>query len=277
MTLKVFSQNVLFGAVAQGRWLDLVAHIRAQEAQFVMLQEVDWLTNRSAVRAAESDLDMRLLIAKSRHAPTALAWDPKVWTLLDSDTDTQDATWHGFCAGRFDLVGEEKLPVPLVVISAHFNPYSAAFGAIEAQIVGTRAYRYGGLGILGGDLNHPPLGDPEPDWSRIQPYNRMGRCLPRSGPDDPHRSDTIVGQTLYTGDFTDVAAYVSDQRKDPSLRRPTGRHGGIRVDQIHVTPGLRPAIVDASRQDTGASSDHYGVGGTFDLSRIDLTKLRDYT
>jgi len=88
--------------------------------------------------------------------------------------------------------------------------------------------------------NHPsnhycPLGDPEPDWSTIQPYNRLARCLPRTSPQDPWQANTIVGQTLYSGGFTDVASHLADQRNDPTLRRPTGKHGGIRNDQIHVT------------------------------------------
>ena len=45
MILTVFTQNVLFGAVAQGRWSSLVAGIREQRAQLVILQEVDFLGN----------------------------------------------------------------------------------------------------------------------------------------------------------------------------------------------------------------------------------------
>lgn len=131
--------------------------------------------------------------------------------------------------------------------------------------------------MIAGDINHPPLGDPEPDWTTIQPYNRMARCLPRTSPDEPWRANTIVGQVLYSGGFTDVAAHISDTTNDPALREPTGKHGGLRVDQIHVTPALRPAIAGAFRRDTTALTDHHLVGGDLDLTQADLTQLREHT
>jgi hypothetical protein len=105
----------------------------------------------------------------------------------------------------------------------------------------------------------------------------MARCLPRTGPDDPWKANTIVGQTLYSGGFTDVAAHVAELRKDPALLRPTGKHGGIRNDQIHVTPALAPAIADAFRCDTTAFTDHHLVGADLDVAKADLSLLRDYT
>lgn len=141
MRLRVVTQNVEHGAAAQNRWPGLVAAITELQPQLVMLQEVDWLTNTSAVRAAEWDLGMRLVVAKSLRMPTAIAWDPDRLTLRDSHTDKHHHTWHGYCLAAFDVTGID-LPVPLVGISAHLNPSSAAAAAIEAQIIGTRAYRY---------------------------------------------------------------------------------------------------------------------------------------
>jgi len=148
MTLRIVTQNVQHGAAAQNRWAALAAEIIDLQPQLVMLQEVDWLTNPAAIRAAEWDLGMRLLVAKSRHMPTAIAWDPDRLTLRDSHTDTHHKTWHGYCLASFDVAGID-LPVPLVAISAHLQPSSAAAAAIEAQIIGTRAYRYNGLGVTG--------------------------------------------------------------------------------------------------------------------------------
>jgi hypothetical protein len=276
MTLRILTQNVEHGAVAQNRWAGLAAAISELQPHLLMLQEVDWLTNRSAVRAAEQDLGMRVIVGKSHHTPNAIAWHPDHLTLQDAYTDMQHDSWHGCCAGTFEITGLD-LPVPLMAISALLNPNSAAGAAIEAQIIGTKAYRHGGLGVLAGDINHPALGDPEPDWNTIQPYNRMSRCLPRTGPDDPWKANTIVGQTLYSGGFTDVASHVAEKRKDPSLLRPTGKHGGIRNDQIHVTLALAPAITDALRRDTTAFTDHHLVGADLDLTEADLTLLRDYT
>lgn len=276
MRLRIVSQNVEHGAAAQNRWPGMVAAITELRPQLVMLQEVDWLTNGPAVRAAEWDLGLRLIVAKSLHMPTAIAWDPDRLSLREHHIDTQHNTWHGFCLATFDVTGTD-LPVPLVAISAHLTPYSAAAAAIEAQIIGSRAYRYDGLGVIAGDINHPPLGDPEPDWTLIQPYNRMARCLPIASPDEPWRANTIVGQTLYSGGFTDVAAHMADRNHDPTLREPTGKHGGLRVDQIHVTPALRPAIAGAFRRDTTAFTDHHLVGADLDLAQTDRTHIRAHT
>jgi endonuclease/exonuclease/phosphatase family metal-dependent hydrolase len=276
MPLRIVTQNVQHGAAAQNRWAGLAAAISELQPQLVMLQEVDWLTNPAAIRAAEWDLGLRLLVAQSRHMPTAIAWDSDRLTLRDSRTDTKHKTWHGFCLASFDVVGVD-LPRQLVAISAHLNPSSAAAAAIEAQIIGTRAYQHDGLGVIAGDINHPPLGDPEPDWTKIQPYNRMARCLPVTSPDDPWQANTIVGQTLYSGGFTDVAAHIADQNNDPTLRQPTGKHGGIRADQILVTPALRRAIAGSFRRDTTAYTDHHAVGADIDLAQADLTQLREYT
>lgn len=125
--------------------------------------------------------------------------------------------------------------------------------------------------------NGSPLGDPEPDWDAVQPYNRMARCLRRDHDDEPWRANTIVGATLRDGDFADVAAHVARQRHDPSLLRPTGRFGGIRCDQAHVTPALIPAITDYWQINTGAASDHNLFGFTLDLTCIDRSKLREHT
>jgi hypothetical protein len=126
-----------------------------------------------------------------------------------------------------------------------------------------------------GDINHYPLGDPEPDWERVQPYNRASRCLPRAGAGDPWRANPIVGQVLREGGLLDVAGHLADQRGEPALRAPTGRHGGMRVDQAHVTSALRDAIQDYWRVDGPA--DHWGIACVLDLARVDLSRLRDYT
>ncbi|RSM64024.1 hypothetical protein DMB66_21160, partial [Actinoplanes sp. ATCC 53533] len=154
MKLRIVTQNVEAGAAAQNRWAALAAAINDLQPQLVMLQEVDWLTNPSAIRAAEWDLGMRLLVAKSRHMPTAIAWDSDRLTLRDSHTDTQHKTWHGYCLASFDLTGID-LPCQFVAISAHLNPSSAAAAAIEAQIIGTRAYRHDGLGRNRGRRQSP--------------------------------------------------------------------------------------------------------------------------
>jgi hypothetical protein len=124
--------------------------------------------------------------------------------------------------------------VPPVAISTHLTPYCAEVAAQEAKLLIARAYRYGGIALVGGDINHMPLGDPVPDWSRVQPYNRASRCLRRESPTAPWRGNRIVGETFRDGEFTDVGGYIADLRQDPSLRKPTGKAGLLRVDQTPV-------------------------------------------
>lgn len=274
--LTVASQNLQHRAADEGRWPDLAAIIGGVGPQLLLLQECDWLTDaKSAVQAAR-DLGLELVVAPSSGLPTAVAWDPRRLHLIGCDTYYTLRLHHGYCAPRFDVLGT-ALPVPLVAISTHLIPTSANQAADEASLVGSRAYRYGGLGLLGGDINHCPVDDPEPDWDTIQPYNRMARCQRRSHDRAPWQANTIVGQTLRDGSFTDVAADVAARRADPSLLMPTARHGGIRCDQAHVTPALAPTIEDYWQVDTGDASDHHLIAFTLDLSRTDLTQLRDHT
>ncbi|MER6086771.1 hypothetical protein [Streptomyces bluensis] len=279
MTLTVMSQNAQYGAHLDGRWEGLVDVVRGVSPQMLLLQEVDWLADADRAEAAEEALGMKLVVAPSHNLPTAVAWDPEHLELLDVETKYSEREMHhGYCAPRFRPLGlTEEWPVPLVAISTHLTPTSAQAAAIETQLVVSRAYRYGGIAVVGGDINHMPLGDPEPDWSRVQPYNRTSRCLRREHPTDPWQGNRVVGQTLRDGEFTDVGGYVADLRRNPDLLEPTGKHGLLRVDQIHVAPALVPTIKDYWRVDPGPHSDHYGVATRLDLQQTDLSLVRTYT
>jgi hypothetical protein len=111
----------------------------------------------------------------------------------------------------------------------------------------------------------------------VQPFNRMSRCRRRKSLDEPWQGDPVVGETFRDGEFTDAADYLADQRGDASLREPTGKHGLVRVDQAHVTPALRPAILDYRRVDPGSGSDHDGIEVVLDLDLIDRSHVREYT
>ncbi|GAA3702543.1 hypothetical protein GCM10022224_080470 [Nonomuraea antimicrobica] len=275
-TITVMSQNVQYGARAQGRWEALVEAVRAVRPTIVLLQEVNELADPEQARKAAADLGMQLTVAPSRNLPVAVAWQEETLKLAGVETKYSLELHHGYCGPRFHVPG---LPAPLVVISTHLTPYSAQGAAIEAQMLIARAYRYGGLGLVGGDINHPPLpvaGEPEPAWERMPPYNRASRCLPRAGENEPWQADTIVGARFRDGDMVDVAATVALQRGDLSLLEPTGKAGLLRVDQLHVTAALAPAIGDYERVDVGDASDHFGLLATLDLTRIDETRLRPY-
>jgi hypothetical protein len=275
--LTVASLNLQYGAAVQGRWPDHVAIIRGVSPHLILLQECDWLADVGHATQAALDLGLTVEVAPSAGLPTAVAWDPGRLNRIGCDTHYATRLHHGYCAPRFEVLGlDDPLPVPLVAISTHLIPTSAEQAAAEAALVGSRAYRYGGLGLVGGDINHCPLHDPEPDWDTAQPYHRMARCRRRSRDDEPWQANRIVGQTLRDGSFTDVAAHVAERRADPSLLRATAR-GGIRCDQAHVTPALAPTIEDYRPVDTGGASDHDLIAFTLDLTRIDRSRLREHT
>ncbi|MFF4607904.1 endonuclease/exonuclease/phosphatase family protein [Streptomyces sp. NPDC001339] len=275
--MTVMSQNVQYGADKDGRWDGIVEQIRSVAPQLVLLQEVDFLSDPDAAKAAENALALRLTVAPSRNLNTAVAWDPEHLQLVDVETKYSLELHHGYCAPQFIPLGLDRpLPAPLVAISTHLTPYSAQVAAQEAQLLCARAYRYGGIALVGGDINHMPLGDQEIDWSLVQPYNRTSRCHQRKSPNEPWRGNRIVGETLRDGEFTDVAAHLADLREDPTLRAHTGKHGLLRVDQTHVTPALIPTITDYQRVDPGPNSDHYGLLASLDLNRVDHSQIRAY-
>jgi endonuclease/exonuclease/phosphatase family metal-dependent hydrolase len=276
--ITVYSQNVKYSSVAEGRWQGLVDTVRTLRPDLLMLQEVEHLADPGAAGQAERALGMRLAVAPSRNLPTAVAWNPERLDLVDVDTKYSTADLHhGYCAPRFEVPSlDEPLGVPLVTISTHLTPYAAQAAAHEASLLVARAYRFGGLGMITGDINHLPVDDPEPDWTLVPPYNRTARCLRRESLREPWRGDRVVGQSLRDGEMTDVAAYVAALRGDGSLLAATGHAGLIRVDQQHVTPALRPAIEDY-RLVPADFSDHDGTLCTYDLAQLDRSLLREYT
>ena len=273
--LTVMSQNIQYGARAEGRLEGLYETVEAVGPDLLMLQECTDLADEQARAEFTDRTGMLIELAPSRNLPVAVAWNPARLTQDDVETRYWHELHHGYCSVHFTLPSRaEPLPVPLVAISAHLTPYSANQAADEAALLAARLYRAGGIGMLAGDINHPTFDDPEPDWTRVPPYNRASRCVRRTG-DEPWRSNRVVGQSLRDADLTDVAAHLADLRQDPGLRAATGKAGLIRVDQVHVTLALRPAIRDY-RMVESSFSDHHGLLATFDLDAIDRDAVIDY-
>lgn len=147
-------------------------------------------------------------------------------------------------------------PVPITVIAVHLIPYSTDAAAIEAQILAGHIRRYAGHGVLAGDVNHPPLGDPDPNWEAIPPRDRSARTVLDEG---PLRPNTKVARVLDRAELVDAAAHLAERTQNPSLRAHTGVHGLMRVDQAWLTPNLAQGLVRYERLDHAGLSDHFPI------------------
>jgi endonuclease/exonuclease/phosphatase family metal-dependent hydrolase len=262
--LTVMSLNLRYGA-GEDRWTGMAPLIREVSPQVLFVQEaVGWADdgdNRLAI--AERDLGMRGQIAPSRTGfHTGILINEKALTWGDWNTTYNHTSLHGHAELTVTAPG---FPTPLVLISAHLNPYSAALAAGEVSVLIGRAHRTGSHGIIAGDINHIPPGDLEPPWDEIPAHDRSARSVVE---DPVLRANHIVGQTLTRGRLVDVAAHLADQRNDLSLRAWTGHIGKVRTDQAHITEQMVPALVDYWTVPMAPYSDHDGV-----VVRLDLDQL----
>jgi hypothetical protein len=145
-------------------------------------------------------------------------------------------------------------------------------------LLGELAHRGGGLGVIGGGINHLPVGDREPDWDRIPAYRRMALCRVPAREDERLVGDDSVGRRLAVGGFADVAARIADRRvtDHPELRGPTvSLPGGIRGDQIHVTSALASTIETCKRLEADVGA-HCGIAVDLDLAKVDINGRHVY-
>jgi endonuclease/exonuclease/phosphatase family metal-dependent hydrolase len=285
MQLAIMSVNTQYGGWQgsdgrpQTRWPGLVDVITGVRPHILLLQEAHgWQVDPRQQANAEADLGMRALVAPSRSGGhTAVMYDTRVLRWQQFETKYAGETHHGFGVAVLDLLHERGPGVPLTVISAHLHPYSARKAASEADLLAGRVHRYGGMGLIGGDINHVPPGDPEPDWTTVPPYNRSSRCRRRADLDDPWRANTIVGETLRDADLVDVAAHLADTTGDTRYRAPTARQGGVRADQIWITPNLLPALTGYRQITTKPFSDHDAIVVTLDTTHLHHVSDREWT
>lgn len=276
MLLKIMTFNLQYGGLMdaagnpQDRWPGLAEIITNQAPDVLALQEVNrWAEpGERQLARAENDLGMRGRIGASPSGGhTAVFWRPDL-TWLAFDDRYAGQTHHGYSAIVLHVPGAD---VRLTVISAHLSPWSAQAAACEAQLLIGRAYRYGGLGVIAGDVNHLPLGDDEPDWTLpLPPHNLAARTV-RAAPGAPQAGNRCVGEVLAAGLMTDAAAHLACRSGDASLRAPTGKN--IRVDQIHLTPPLVSALTSCQRIPAGDLSDHAAVAVTLDTALIDTAQV----
>ncbi|TDD27372.1 hypothetical protein E1287_34720 [Actinomadura sp. KC06] len=256
------------------RWPDQVDIIRKVNPDLLFGQEAHgWMSDPRLQADAEDDLGMRAHVAPSRSgAHTVLMFRPDVLRWRQWETKYAYETHHGFGVGVFDIIADPEVKVPLTALTGHLIPYSVQKASIEAQVWIGRLYRYGGMGVIGADVNSQGVADDDPDWCAVPPYNRSARCHRRIGPDGPWLGNPLVAQTLSDGDLFDVANLISARLDDPvadkELFAPTGHHGGVRTDQFWVTRNMCEAVTGYRRIATGKAGDHDGVVSTYETTAL---------
>lgn len=286
MRLTIMAQNLQYGgrANSQGRpdnrWPRLAEIIRAVRPDILLCQEAQrWGADPRLPAQAEAELGLRACVAPAPYeANTAVMFNPDILRCAQWETKYAPKVTHGFGVAVFDLIADPGVKAPLAVSSAHLTPYGAAAAEQEALLIAARVHRYGGMGVIGGDVNYYPPGDPEPDWESVPPYNRAARCLRRTSPDKPWRGNPQVGHALYDEDLVDVAALLA-ARQDGSreeLLAPTGHRGGLRTDQFWITKNMIGAVDSYRRVPTGRASDHDAVVTVLETEALHHVRVRDW-
>ncbi|MFI0406559.1 hypothetical protein [Actinomadura sp. 3N508] len=288
MQLTVMSLNFKYAGRTDSdgrpdpRWPDQVDIIRKVDPHILLGQEAHgWEADPRLQADAEHDLGMRAHVAPSKSgAHTVVMHRPDVLRWRHWETKYARESRHGFGVAVFDVIADPKMKVPLTVISAHLHPSSAQKAATEAQVLIERLYRYGGMGLLGGDINHLGPADTDPDWSTVPPYNRSSRCYRRAVPDGPWLGNPLVALTLADGDLYDVAELIADREGDEAadkeLLAPTGHNGGVRTDQFWVTDNMADAVLGYQRIPTGKASDHDAIVATIDTAALHEVEAREW-
>lgn len=201
------------------RWHGLIGQIRQRRPDILQVQEVgQWnQNNRTPIAQAEQALGLRLvgIVTTAAGGGTGLLINPNTVSWDGWEDRYPSELHHGFrgasCAfPAWTPPGRDQRPP---------DPYSAAAAAQEAQILVARVYCYGGLGFLGGDINHFPLDNgaiPKPH--QIPLYNRSSRWLRNE--DGTYVPNRAVARVLTTGGLRDVAALVVERDANPALLGP---------------------------------------------------------
>ncbi|TDB71212.1 hypothetical protein E1264_42550 [Actinomadura sp. KC216] len=281
MLLTAMTLNFQYGGRSdtrgrpENRWPALVDIVKKVSPDLLFGQEAHgWMTDPRLQAEAEDSLGMLAKVAPSKSgAHTVIMYRPEVleWKHWETKYGFEESR-HGFGVAVFDITADPKVTVPLTAISAHLHPSSLLRAAMEADVLVERIYRYGGMGIIGGDINYQGIDDDDPDWEKAAPYFRAARCHRRSGPDVPWLGNTLVAQTLSDGDLYDVANLIATRLDDPEADRelfaPTGHHGGIRNDQFWITDNMRDAVLGYCRVPTGDAGDHDAVVTTYETTAL---------
>ncbi|SDT74515.1 endonuclease/exonuclease/phosphatase family protein [Actinoplanes derwentensis] len=281
MLIEVAVQNLQHGAVKdesghrRDRWPLLAERLRRVRPDVLILNEArDWNRGgREPLGRAQRDLGMIAapIPPSANDLPTIVLYRPDTMGFWVHCNDALSlSTAHGFVTVSFAV--DHELP-PITFAGCHLSPYSSGQATAEIELIATRAYRYGPLAVVAGDLNFPPEDGPDPLYDVMLPFNLASRTI--VGPDGTRRPNRQVAHALRARGYHDTA-WERHQRTgyDRYLRRTS--HDD-RIDRIHVSTPLAQAVTryELLDQPEGAS-DHHGVTITMDTDLIDRTDLWTY-
>lgn len=283
-TIKIVAQNLAHGGLRDGsgtpqdRWPLLLKRFAAAGDDidaFLFCEVVDWHRfGERQLRRAMADLGMEALplAPTSSGYGTAVLYRPdRLGRPVSWNTDFAHKVTHGFGVAAFEV----GLPKPLSLVPTHLTPFGAAAALIEADMIIARAYRNGPYAVIAGDINYPPAHGPDPDFSRMLPFNRSARCLlPEPGDTGPV-ADRRIGLKLEHAGLVDTAWHLFEQTHDQALLERTASDD--RVDQIWVSAPLTAAICGYQVLDDPAdASDHKGLMIELDLGLAVTENVWDY-
>lgn len=279
--IRVMTQNM--GPSMEGDGVEALRELVAQtRPQLLLVQQVVGLSSQKRLRAFGECLGMQVVVGEirgGRGGAIVVGWDPG-WMELDGFEVTDGlgpADGFGYVAAHLKVVGW-KYVEKLTAVSCHLSRSSAPLAAQQVQVLGDLVHRDGGLGVIGGGINHLPVGDEEPNWASVPPFRRMALCRAPTAGDATLVGDDLVGRTLAVGGFADVAARIADRGviEHPELRAPTvNLPGAIRGDQVHVTSALASTIETCTRLEALAGG-HRGLAADLDLAKVDINGRHAY-
>ncbi|MUL41575.1 endonuclease/exonuclease/phosphatase family protein [Streptomonospora sp. PA3] len=264
--LTIMSQNLKHGGIGDGegnpedRWPRLAETITAVRPDILCLQECHGWSDHlhHQTYRAEKDLGMRLAgLAPGRcGGGNAVFYRPSPHLAQCGWADAYaQELYTGLGIALFHVAG---LPARLAVASTHLTTTSAEAALDEAMRVEDRVCRYGGYGVMIGDINAHPLhdGGRAPDPATIKQRDRACRY------DENEQPDRRVARRLHRAGLVDAADHLATRSHNYDLYAPTGQ-GRIRVDQAWLSPPLASLLTGYERIPT--ASDHDAITITLAL------------
>ncbi|MFE9426417.1 endonuclease/exonuclease/phosphatase family protein [Kitasatospora sp. NPDC006697] len=222
------------------RWRLQRELIRERRPSVLMAAE-GWcwdLDDRALFEDAKRSLDMDgALFEAKTGCHQAIFWRRDITALGTERQPPELAQWHGYGSAVLRLPGRAG---PIRFTVTHLDPYSPLSRTIESDRL------RGFLGadpltptVLAMDANTVPPGDPEPDWSAVDPLRFGNHVLPGRTTADRTPLERLLGPE-HAPLLIDAAARHGDRR--PTFGTPGAPDPARRIDLFLVSPALLPEV-----------------------------------